>query len=157
MDAMFAIPHGEELAVFEDYPSAQGLVDTLVNGGVEASAVSIVGRDVTLVERVTAKVGYGRVALQSAVNGSWLGVIAGLVVVVVNPVDLVTPLLAGLLIGAGAGMVVGMVVFTLNKGLGRSYRSVHQVIAQNYRVVVNSSAHPQALKAMASRPEKEES
>jgi hypothetical protein len=86
-----------------------------------------------------------------------LGVIAGLVVVVVNPVDLVTPLLAGLLIGAGAGMVVGMVVFTLNKGLGRSYRSVHQVIAQNYRVVVNSSAHPQALKAMASRPEKEES
>jgi hypothetical protein len=154
---MFVIPHGEELAVFEDYPSAQGLVDTLVNGGVEASAVSIVGRDVTLVERVTAKVGYGRVALQSAVNGSWLGVIAGLVVVVVNPVDVVTPLLAGLLIGAGAGMVAGMVVFTLNKGSGRSYRSVHQVIAQNYRVVVNSSAHPQALKAMASTPEKEES
>lgn len=154
---MFAVPRGEELAAFENYPSAQELVDTLITGGVEASAVSIVGRDVTLVERVTAKVGNGRVALQSAVNGSWLGVLVGLVVVLVNPVDVVTPLLGGLLIGAGAGMVVGMVVFSLNKGAGRSYRSVHQVIAQNYRVVVNSSAHSQALKAMASTPKEEES
>lgn len=154
---MFAVPRGEELAAFESYPSAQELVDTLVTGGVDASAVSIVGSDVTLVERVTAKVGYGRVAVQSAVNGSWLGVLAGLVVFLFAPGDVFTPLFAGLLIGAGAGMVLGMVMFTLNKGSGRSYRSVHQVIAKTYRVVVNSSAHSQALKAMASTPSQEES
>ena len=149
-DAMFAVPRGEELGKFENYPDAQEMVNTLVSNGVAAGALSIVGSDVTLVERVTGKIGYGRAAVSSAISGSWLGAIAGLIVVVIDPNDFITPVLAGILIGAGAGMVVGMVIFTFSKGKKRLYRSMQQVIAQSYRVLVESTEHQKATQALAS-------
>ncbi len=82
---MFAIPHGESLATFERYPDAQELVNTLVSKGVPARALSIVGSPVALVERITGKIGYGRAAVSAAISGSWLGLIAGLVFVVLSP------------------------------------------------------------------------
>jgi hypothetical protein len=145
---MFRIPSGEVLKGFPTYPEAQELVAKLINEGVHASALSIVGSDVTLVERVIGRMGYGRAALSSAMSGSWLGLVAGLVFVVVSPDDFVTPILAGLLIGAGAGMVVGMILFTVSKGPKRNFRSVQQVIAKQYDVVVSSAAHQAALDAM---------
>jgi len=148
-DAIFQVPSGEDLATFESYPAAQELVNQLVTNGVPAKALSIVGSDVTVVERVTGRVGYGRAALSSAISGSWLGALAGLVVIIINPVDVITPLAAGVLIGAGAGMVIGMLVYTLSPGPKRLYRSMQQVIARSYRVVVESAAHEAARKAMA--------
>ncbi len=147
-DAMFRLPPGEVLKGFPTYPEAQSLVAKLIDDGVQASALSIVGSDVTLVERVIGRMGYGRAALSSAMSGSWLGLIAGLVFVVVSPEDFVTPILAGLLIGAGAGMVVGMILFTVSNGPKRNFRSVQQVIAKQYDVVVSSAAHQAALDAM---------
>ena len=149
-DAQFRIPEGETLGTFSAYPEAQELVNSLVTQGVSAHALSIVGSDVTLVERITGKIGYGRAALSSAMSGSWLGVLAGLVFVIVSPTDVITPIVAGLFIGAGIGMVAGMVVFTFSKGPKRLYRSMQQVIAQSYRVVVESGHHSQALSAMES-------
>jgi len=156
-DAMFRIPSGEVLQGFPSYPEAQELVATLVGKGVQASALSIVGSDVTLVERVIGRMGYGRAALSSAMSGSWLGLVAGLVFVVVSPEDFVTPILAGLLIGAGAGMVVGMILFTVSKGPKRNFRSVQQVIAKQYDVVVSTAAHAAALAAMKAGSEAEAS
>jgi hypothetical protein len=71
----------------------------------------------------------------------------------VSPDDFVTPILAGLLIGAGAGMVVGMILFTVAKGPKRNFRSVQQVIAKQYDVVVSSAAHQAALDAMKAGPD----
>jgi len=149
-DEVFGVPRGEELGTFENYPDAQDLVNTLVTNGVSAGALSIVGSDVTLVERVTGKIGYGRAALSSAISGSWLGAIAGLVVVVLDPSGVLTPVFAGILIGAGVGMVVGMMVFTFSKSKKRVYRSMQQVIARSYRVIVESSEHQKATAALAS-------
>jgi hypothetical protein len=153
---MFAIPHGESLATFERYPDAQELVKTLVSKGVPARALSIVGSPVALVERVTGKIGYGRAAVSAAISGSWLGLIVGLVFVVLSPTDFITPLLAGLLIGAGVGMMAGMVLFTFAKGPKRFYRSMQQVIAESYRVVIESSELTGAQAAMSDvKPAKE--
>ena len=149
-DAGFRIPEGQTLATFPGYPEAQELVNALVTKGVPAQALSIVGADVTLVERVTGKIGYGRAALSSAMSGSWLGVLAGLVVVIISPTDVMTPIVGGLFIGAGVGMVVGMALFTFSPGPKRLYRSMQQVIAQSYRVVVEPQQHSQALGAMES-------
>lgn len=149
-DAGFRIPEGQTLATFPGYPEAQELVNALVTKGVPAQALSIVGADVTLVERVTGKIGYGRAALSSAMSGSWLGVLAGLVVVIISPTDVMTPIVGGLFIGAGVGMVVGMLIFTFSPGPKRLYRSMQQVIAQSYRVVVEPQQHSQALGAMES-------
>ena len=147
-DAAFRIPEGETLATFPGYPEAQELVNSLVTKGVPARALSIVGADVTLVERVTGRIGYGRAALSSAMSGSWLGVLAGLVFVVISPTDIITPLVGGLFIGAGVGMVAGILIFTFSKGPKRLFRSMQQVIAQSYRVVVHTQQHSQAVTAM---------
>ena len=149
MDVMFEVPHGEDLATFDNYPDAQALVNTLVGEGVSARALSIVGKDVTLVERVTGKIGHGRAALSSAISGSWIGAVAGLVVVLVDPSDVITPVLAGLLIGAGAGMVVGMLLFTFSIRHKKLYRSIHNVIALTYRVVVASTEFAHATEVLA--------
>ncbi len=149
-DAGFRIPEGQTLATFPGYPEAQELVNALVTKGVPAQALSVVGADVTLVERVTGKIGYGRAALSSAMSGSWLGVLAGLVVVIISPTDVMTPIVGGLFIGAGVGMVAGMLIFTFSPGPKRLYRSMQQVIAQSYRVVVEPQQHSQALGAMES-------
>jgi len=89
------IPTGDTLQTFDSYPGAQDLIQTLVAHGVRAQSLSIVGSDVAVVERVLATVGYGRTALSSAMSGSWLGVLAGLVFVVISPTDVVTGLLRG--------------------------------------------------------------
>lgn len=156
-DAAFRIPDGETLATFPGYLEAQALVNSLVTQGVPAQALSIVGADVTLVERITGKIGYGRAALSSAMSGSWLGVLAGLVFVIISPTDVITPIVGGLFIGAGVGMVVGMLIFTFSKGPQRHYRSMQQVIAQSYRVVVEPQEHSHAIKAMESHSSESES
>ena len=143
-----SLPRGETLATFDAYVSAQKLINSLVSEGVPFRSLSIVGTDVNLVERVTGKIGYGRAALSSAMSGSWLGVLAGLIFVIVSPTDVITPIVAGGIIGAGIGMVVGMVLFTLAGSNRRSYRSMQHIIAQSYRVVVEPEAHQQALAAM---------
>jgi hypothetical protein len=81
-------------------------------------------------------------------SGSWLGLLGGLTFVILSPDDLVTPILAGLLIGAGLGMVTGMVLFSLGRGPRRRYRSTQQVIAKTYRVVVDSGQSEAAHTAM---------
>ena len=149
MDVMIELPRGEDLATFDNYPDAQALVNTLVGEGVSPRALSIVGHDVRLVERVIGKIGHGRAALSSAISGSWLGALAGLVVVLVDPSDFITPVLAGLLIGAGAGMVVGMLLFTFSYRHKKFYRSMQNVIAQSYRVVVSSPEHAHATEVLA--------
>ena len=143
-----SLPRGETLATFDAYASAQKLINSLVSEGVPFRSLSIVGTEVNLVERVIGKIGYGRAALSSAMSGSWLGVLAGLVFVIVSPTDVITPIVAGGIIGAGIGMVVGMVLFTLAGSNRRSYRSMQHIIAQSYRVVVEPEAHQQALAAM---------
>ena len=149
-DAAFRIPDGETLATFPGYLEAQELVNSLVTQGVPAQALSIVGADVTLVERVTGKIGYGRAAVSSAMSGSWLGILAGLVFVIISPSDFITPIVVGLFVGAGVGMVTGMVIFTFSKGPKRLYRSMQQVIAQSYRVVVEPQHHAQATQVLES-------
>ncbi|MFT6973155.1 MAG: hypothetical protein ACJAV4_000371 [Pontimonas sp.] len=147
-DVVATIPTGDTLQTFDSYSGAQELVQTLVTHGVKAQSLSIVGSDVAVVERVLATVGYGRTALSFAMSGSWLGILAGLVFVVISPTDVLTPLVSGLLIGAGVGMVVGMALYSSSRGLQRRYRSSQHIIAQKYRVVVDLRDSDSAKKAL---------
>ncbi len=149
-NAHSGVPTGEVLGTYPSYQEAQALVTRLISGGVPAPALSILGNDVTLVERVTTRMGHGRAALSSAMSGSWLGLLGGLLFVVFTPGDFVTPVLAGLLIGAGAGMAVGIVIFSFSSGKIRNFRSVQQVIAASYQVVVSPASHSKAVAAMES-------
>ena len=147
------IPSGETLESFDSYPPAREMIHTLIAHGVKAGALSIVGSDVTVVEKVQGKVGYGRAALSAGMSGSWLGLLAGLVFVVVSPTDFVTPVVGGLLIGAGVGMVVGIVLFSSSRSRQRRYRSSQQIIAASYRVVIDAAESASARAALKEHAE----
>ena len=81
-------------------------------------------------------------------SGSWLGLLAGLVVVILSPQDFATPIIAGVVIGAGVGMLTGILLLTFSHNLQRRYRSSQGIIAAQYRVVVEHSDSAQAHKAI---------
>lgn len=149
--AHMAVPAGEEIGVFSHYDDAREMVNRLLTGGIPAQSVSIVGGDVTLVEHVVAKYGYGRAAIASALTGSWIGVFAGIVFTVLAPTESLLPLAAGGLIGAGLGMMVGMVMYTTRGSDRPRFRSHQHVIAATYRIIVDPEVGGKA-KRVASSP-----
>ena len=98
--------------------------------------VSIVGSDLKSVERVTGKLSWGRVALAGAASGAWLGIFFGLLLIIFSPTASLAFVLAAVLIGAGFGMLFGLVSYAVNRRR-RDFTSVQQVIATSYSVLVD--------------------
>jgi len=130
------MPDGEEVASFSQYLDAKKAIDRLLEGGIPPASLAIVGHDVRSVERITGRYGYGRAALSSALTGSWVGLFFGLIVVSLGLELSLTPVLAGIVIGAGVGMIIGMLLFSSQRSQRPTFRSMSQVIAADYRVVV---------------------
>jgi hypothetical protein len=131
------LPRGEVVATFESYPAAQEAVDVLARADFPVDKVSIVGSDLKSVERVTGKLTWGRVALAGAASGAWMGLFFGLLLIIFSPTVSLAFVLAALLIGAGFGMLFGLVSYAINSRR-RDYTSVMQVIATSYSVLVDS-------------------
>jgi hypothetical protein len=146
-----SVPVGEEIGVFAHYDDARAMVNRLLTGGIPAQAVSIVGGEVTLVERVVARYGYGRAALAAAFTGLWIGVFAGLLVTVTTPEESVAPMAAGGLIGAGLGMIVGMVLYITRGSERPTFRSHQHIIAQTYRIIVDPEIGGKAKRVAAKK------
>ncbi|MDH6236167.1 general stress protein [Cryobacterium sp. CG_9.6] len=131
-----ALPTGEVLATYATYPEAQAAVDTLAKLDFPVKELAIVGNDLKSVERVTGKLTYGRVALGGAASGAWLGIFFGLLFFIFSPTGSSLPFVAAaLLIGAGFGMLFGLVSYAVNRRR-RDFTSTMQVIAGNYQVIV---------------------
>jgi pyruvate/2-oxoglutarate dehydrogenase complex dihydrolipoamide acyltransferase (E2) component len=131
------LPKGEVVATFEGYPQAQEAVDVLARADFPVDKVSIVGSDLKSVERVTGKLTWGRVALAGAASGAWLGIFFGLLLIIFSPTVSLAFVLAALLIGAGFGMLWGIVSYAINRRR-RDFTSVQQVIATSYSVLVDT-------------------
>src|SRR5690625_5951628 len=71
------LPRGEELAAFETYLEAQRAVDFLSDKEFPVQHVTIVGSDLRMVERVTGRLTYARVALAGALSGALFGLFVG--------------------------------------------------------------------------------
>lgn len=131
------LPRGEVLATYETYAEAQGAVDTLAKVDFPVKQLAIVGNDLKSVERVTGKLTYGRVALAGAASGAWLGVFFGLLFFIFSPDGSSLPFVfAAVLIGAGFGMLFGLVSYAVNRR-HRDFTSTMQVIAGNYQIIVD--------------------
>lgn len=149
LDRLSHLPAGEELGRFDSYTEAKKLVDTLLEGGLPPKTLSIVGAGLRSVERITARYGYGRAAMSSALTGSWVGLFLGLIVVSFGPVVTLAPMLAGAVIGAGVGMMLGMVLYTSQRATRPTFRSVQQIIAEDYRVIVDGDHQGKARRVMS--------
>lgn len=130
------LPRGEVVGTFESYVEAQSAVDTLARADFPVNQLSIVGSDLKTVERVTGKLSWGRVALAGAASGAWLGVFFGLLLVIFSPATSMAFVIAAIMIGAGFGMLFGIVSYAINKRR-RDFTSMTQVLASSYQVIVD--------------------
>ena len=64
------LPKGEQVAAYGTYLEAQRAVDHLADKHFPVQIVTIVGLDLRMVERVTGRLSYPRVALAGALSGA---------------------------------------------------------------------------------------
>jgi hypothetical protein len=147
-----SIPKGDVLGSYDTYPEAQQVVDRLAHGDLDVSKVSIVGSDLKTVERVTGKLSYGRVAGAGAASGAWFGLFLGLLLTfVTNSPNVLLYAFAAIVIGAGFGMLFGIVSYAITRRT-RDFTSTHQVLASRYEIIVDPSLTLRAQETLA-RPD----
>lgn len=129
-------PQGEEIASFETYLEAQKAVDVLADSNFTVRAVTIVGTDLKMVERVTARLNYPRAALGGALSGMWLGLFVGLMFSLFSDSlgNIAATIATCVAIAAGFGMFLGVVSYALSGGK-RDFTSQSQVVASRYSVL----------------------
>ena len=100
----------EVVASYDQYSEAQRAVDYLADRSFPVERVSIVARDLRLVEQVTGRLTTGAAALRGAAAGAVPGALIGLIF---GLFDFVTPLVSGLVLafwGLVTGAVVGVII-----------------------------------------------
>ena len=140
------LPKGDVLGTYETYVEAQQVVDRLAKADFEVAKLAIVGNDLKTVERVTGKLTYGRAALAGAARRAMVGLVLGLLFFIFASTPTLAFLGAAALIGAGFGMLFGIVSYALNRRR-RDFTSTHQVLASNYQIIIDPqlTAKAQAL------------
>jgi hypothetical protein len=150
------LPEGKTLATFTDYKAAVSYVEKMIANDFPARSVSIIGTDLKTVESIKGKLGYGRVSLSGALTGSWLGMFFGLIFGATGAgteAILLTNVGAGIVIGAGIGMLINIIRFSLTKNR-RGFISGQMVVAKKYEVVVPGNLAELAKKATVSKDAK---
>jgi hypothetical protein len=137
------------LGVFEQYVDAQKAVDTLSDNQFPVENCLIVGTDLKQMERVTARLTWGRVALGGLLSGVWLGLFVGLILsLFARPSSPLTLLVATALYGAVFGIIWSLVGYAFTRG-ARDFSSVSQVVATRYEVFCEHKVAQQAREILA--------
>jgi len=137
---------------YADYADAERVVDMLSDKGFPVEHVTIIGRDMHMVERVTGRIGYLEAALRGALSGALAGVLIGWLFFVF---DWFSPVVArgwlildGLWFGAVVGASVGLIAHALLRGR-RDFDSIVGMEADHYDVLVDQDVADRALALLA--------
>ena len=132
---MPTLPIGEQVASYGTYLEAQRAVDHLADKGFPVQGVTIVGTDLRMVERVTGRLTYSRVALAGLATGAWFGLFVGLVLSIFVAADqLFEPILPAVAIGAAFGILFSVISYSLTGGK-RDFTSTSQIVAGSYSLL----------------------
>lgn len=142
--------HGELIATYATYEQAQRAVDYLSDEKFPVQKVAIIGTDLRMVERVTGRLNYPRVAAAGAASGAYFGLFVGLLLSLFGDSGL-DLWLAAILIGAGFGMLFGVISFSFTGGR-RDFTSSSQIVASQYRVVAEAEVANQARNVLRQLP-----
>ncbi|HEX2131105.1 MAG TPA: general stress protein [Actinophytocola sp.] len=128
------LPDGWPIGSYDTYSEAQRAVDHLADENFPVQEVTIVGVEPMVVERVAARLTWGRVLGGGAASGAWLGLFVGLLLSLFTPGAGFAPILIGL----GSGVVFGVASAAMRYGATRGQRdfvSHSQLVARRYDVL----------------------
>ncbi|MET3141257.1 UNVERIFIED_ORG: hypothetical protein ABIB19_000105 [Arthrobacter sp. UYEF10] len=145
------VPTGDTVGSYTSYLDAQKAVDYLADQQFPVHMVSIVGNELKMVERVTGRLSYPRVALSGALSGMWFGLFVGVMLSFFAPSPGYFSILASVLMGAAFFMLFGIVTYAMQRGK-RDFTSTSQVVATNYDVVVSAEAAHDARRLLQQLP-----
>ncbi len=141
------LPQGEQIAVHSTYLDAQKAVEALSDKGFPVQQVTIVGTDLKMVERVTGRLTYPRVAVAGMASGAWFGLFVGLLLTMFSPEGSVYSIVAAIGIGAGFGLLFSVLSFSLTRGK-RDFTSSSQIVASSYAVLCERETAGQATQIL---------
>ena len=151
MDESRAVPAGDTVGSYTSYLDAQKAVDYLADQQFPVHMVSIVGNELKMVERVTGRLSYPRVALSGALSGMWFGLFVGVMLSFFAPSPGYFSILTSVLMGAAFFMLFGIVTYAMQRGK-RDFTSTSQVVATSYDVVVSPEAAHEARRLLQQLP-----
>ncbi|WP_234399273.1 general stress protein [Psychromicrobium lacuslunae] len=148
-----SVPDGDTVGSYVSYLDAQKAVDYLADQQFPVQLVSIVGNDLKMVERVTGKLSYPRVALNGAMTGAWFGLFVGLLLSFIgsSPGGALLSIPIAMVLGAAFWMLFGIVTYAAQRGK-RDFTSTSQVLASNYDVIVAREASAEARRLLQNLP-----
>ncbi len=150
-DEARTVPQGDTVGSYNSYLDAQKAVDYLADQQFPVQMVSIVGNDLKMVERVTGRLTYPRVALSGALSGMWFGLFVGIMLSFFSTTDGAFSIMTSVLMGAAFFMLFGIVTYAMQRGK-RDFTSTNQVVATNYDVVVSFEAANEARRLLHQLP-----
>lgn len=156
MDAARLVPTGETIGSYTSYLDAQKAVDYLADEKFPVQHVSIVGNELKMVERVTGKLSYPRVALTGAMTGAWFGLFIGVLLSFFDGTSGTSggPYLnvfTAVLMGAAFWMLFAIIGYAAQRGK-RDFTSTNQVLASSYDVIVTPDVAMEARRLLAQLP-----
>lgn len=139
------------LTEHHDYGDAQRDVDRLSDAGFPVEHLTIVGRDLVMIEDVTGRRRYGRAALSGAATGAFLGLFLGLVfsLLAIFPtlVSFLVMVITWVAVGAIGGALAGLVGHAMRRG-ERDFSSTGGLVATRYQVLVDAAHHEAAARQL---------
>jgi hypothetical protein len=145
------VPTGDAVGSYNSYLDAQKAVDYLADQQFPVQLVSIVGNELKMVERVTGRLSYPRVALSGALSGMWFGLFVGVLLSFFSPTGGYFSIVTSVLMGAAFFMLFGIVTYAMQRGK-RDFTSTSQVVATSYDVVVAFEAAHEARRLLHHLP-----
>jgi hypothetical protein len=142
---------GTTVAQYATYAEAQRAVDFLSDEHFPVRSVTIVGVDLQMVERVTGRLTYGRVAVAGLLSGAWFGLFVGLLLSIFSNDAGGFSVFGAIIIGAAFGMLFGLISYSLTGGR-RDFTSTSQIVAGEYRVLCLEEQAGQALQLLNRLP-----
>lgn len=152
-----SVPTGETIGSYTSYLDAQKAVDYLADEKFPVRYVSIVGNDLKMVERVTGKLSYPKVALTGAMTGAWFGLFIGVMLSffdsAANAGQMPLNLMTSVLLGAALWMLFAIIGYAAQRGK-RDFTSTNQVLASSYDVIVAPDVAGEARRLLSQLPMK---
>lgn len=145
------LPRGELLGNYPSFDAAQSTVQRLVDEGISLQALTVVGRDVRVVNRLRRRAGYPAVVLRSAIQGAFFGLLIGLLMSFIVPETAGLQILSSLALGVGIWVIFGVLGQAMRKK-APGFDTVPQVVAVSYDLVCDFEVSHRARGVLGGQP-----